>query len=118
MTSSLNTILHIMTLNCIIIDDEPLALDLLESYVANAKDMNDALINTFVTALENRLEDFAAEHGIKILSLDTDLYVDDEYCINIHKITVAIENCRLYDIEELSREISEELGIPVDVTEE
>ncbi len=85
---------------------------------SNAKDMNDALINTFVAALENRLENFAAEHGIRILSLDTDLYVDDEYCINIHKITVAIENCRLYDIEELSREISEELGIPVDVTEE
>ncbi len=86
-----------------------------ESY---AKDMNDALINSFVTALENRLGNFAAERGIRILSLDTDLYVDDEYCINIHKITVTVENCRLYDIEELSREISEELGIPVDVTEE
>lgn len=89
--------------------------DIDESY---AEEMNNALIDTFVNALKNRLEDFAAERDIRIISLDTDLYIDEEWCINIHKITAVIENQELYDIEELSREISDELGIPVDVTEE
>lgn len=86
-----------------------------ESY---AEDMNDALIDTFVTAIENRVYEIASEQNLKISSLDADLSVGDDGCINIHNIAVVIENCGSYDITELSRKIRDELGIPVDVTEE
>ena len=86
-----------------------------ESY---AEDMNNVLIDTFVTALEKSVYEFASERNLKISSLDADLSVGDDGCINIHNITVVIENCRSYDNTELSRKISDELGIPVDVTEE
>ena len=84
----------------------------------DAKEMNNALVDTFVTVLKNRIEEFASERDIRVSSLDADLYVDEENCINIHKITVTIEKYENVNLEELSREISDELGVPVDVTKE
>ena len=81
-------------------------------------DVNNALVDTFVTVLKNRIEEFASERDVGVSSLDADLYVDEENCINIHKITVIIEKYENVDLEELSREISDELGVPVDVTKE
>ena len=83
-----------------------------------SEDMNSALINTFRTALDYSLNEIAAELKIEIASVDTDVSVDDEQCIIIHEITITVTGSELYDMEELSRIISEKLGLPVDVSEE
>lgn len=80
--------------------------------------MNSALINTFRTALDYSLNEIAAELKIEIASVDTDISVDDEQCIIIHEITITVTGSELYNMEELSRIISEKLGLPVDVSEE
>ena len=83
-----------------------------------SEDMNSALINTFRTALDYSLNEIAAELKIEIVSVDTDISVDDEQCIIIHEITITVTGSELYNMEELSRIISEKLGLPVDVSEE
>ncbi len=83
-----------------------------------SEDMNSALINTFRTALDYSLNEIAAELKIEIASVDTDISVDDEQCIIIHEITITVTGSELYNMEELSRIISEKLGLPVDVSEE
>ncbi len=83
-----------------------------------AENMNGALVNTFRTALENQLEEIATELDFEIRSVDADVSVDDEQCINIHSVSVYTSESELYDAEELSKKISDKLGLPVDVTEE
>ena len=84
----------------------------------NAEDMNSALVGTFRTALEFSLNEIADDLNFKIISVGTDVSVDDEQCINIHNIVIAIDNSGSYKTEELSQIISERLGLPVDVSEE
>lgn len=83
-----------------------------------SEDMNSALINTFRTALDYSLNEIAAELKIEIASVDTDVSIDNEQCIIIHEITITVTGSELYNMEELSRIISEKLGLPVDVSEE
>ncbi len=82
------------------------------------EDMNDALINTFRISLGHKLNEIAAELNFEILTVDSDISVDDERCINIQNIAIIIGRSELYNTEELSRMISKKLGLPVEVSEE
>lgn len=82
------------------------------------EEMNNAVVDTFKKAIENCLKEIASELNYEIVSVNADISVDDEQCINIHKIRVVINNTGMSDISVLSEKTSGMLGVPVEMSEE
>lgn len=82
------------------------------------REMQDYMIDLMKETVDSEIKKTADELGAKIKSVVSDISVDGENCINIHKIDVVINKTDFLDKEELSDKISERLGVPVSVTAE
>ena len=81
-------------------------------------DMHNYIVEALKKTVDSEIKKTADEFGTEIKSVVSDISVDDNNCINIHKIIVVINRTDSLDIEELSDKISEKLGVPVSVTAE
>ena len=99
--------------------DEP--IDVFAEYDGNdinghyTGDMKERIINIFRETVETQVKETASELGAEVLSVNADISVDDEYCINIHKIDVYINRSQSADMAILSEKIGEKLGVTADV---
>ena len=82
------------------------------------QEMQGYMIDLMKQTVNYEIKEAAAELDAEIKSVVSDISVDDENCINIHKIDVIINKTDILDKEELSDKISERLGVPVSVTAE
>lgn len=82
------------------------------------QEMQDYMIDLMKETVNSEIKKTADELGAEIKSVVSDISVDGENCINIHKIDVIINKTDFLDKEELSDKISERLGVPVSVTAE
>lgn len=81
-----------------------------QSYDYNAEEK---IIGIYGDAISQRAAELASESGAEIVSVETDVSLDADGCIIIHKITVEVLNC---DSEkELCESLSESLGVRVNV---
>ncbi len=78
-------------------------------------DMQKRMISVFRETIETQIKEIASELDAEVLSVNADISVDDEYCINIHKIDVYINCDQSADTAILSEKIGEKLGVTADV---
>ena len=82
------------------------------------REMQEHMVELMKETVNSEITEAAKEIGAEIKSVHADISADDENCINIHKIDIIINKTDFDDKEELSKKISEKLGVPVNVTAE
>lgn len=76
-------------------------------------ELEQQLVDACKTALENQIIRAASQTGADVESVESELSVDEDGCIIIHKIVVKItENSAKYELEKL---LKQETGIQVTV---
>lgn len=88
------------------------------SDMSYAEDMQKQLIEVFESTVNSSVEEIASQLNADVVSVNAELFFDDENCINIHKITVTVRNCQQYEAEYLSEKISENLGVSAEIIAE
>lgn len=83
-----------------------------------SEDMQKQMLEIFESTIISSVKETASELNINVVSVNPDISVDENYCINIHKITVTISDCSLSSKEYLSEKISENLGVSAEVIAE
>lgn len=82
------------------------------------EDMKNRMLEIFESTINSDIKEIASELNINVVSVETDMTVDENCCINIHKIVVKISGCEASVKEYLSVKISENLGVPAEVIAE
>ena len=77
-----------MTINCLIIDDEPLAINVIKNYLQEIDNVN--IINTFNSAIEAL--NFLKEHEVDLIFLDINMPLLDglDFIKNLEKKPLII----------------------------
>ncbi len=86
-----------------------------DSYTA---EMQEKMIGFFNSEIDSNVKEIASELNINVVSVNSEITVDENHCINIHKIVVNISDCETSAKESLSVKISENLGVPAEVIAE
>lgn len=86
-----------------------------ESY---AEDMQEQMLDIFTSEVDSSVREIASELNINVVSVNTEMSVDENYCINIHKIAVTVSGCETSEKEYLSVKISENLGVYAEIIAE
>lgn len=71
------------------------------------------IVELYGEAVSQRVAELADEKGVQVISVETDVSLDENGCIIIHKIAVEVADCD--SEEELEKSLSESLGATVDV---
>lgn len=74
------------------------------------ENMKEYVVSVCRERVKSEIENVAKEIGTSVDSAEIEMYIDDEYCINIQNVTV-ITNCS--DSGKLQSLLSEKLGVPV-----
>lgn len=82
------------------------------------EDMSEYITETLKENITLRIKEIVSEFGADAVSVNTEMSVDENDCINIHKIEVKIKNGNFIDKTRLSETISRNLGVPADVIAE
>lgn len=77
---------------------------------SNEESMKEYMVSVCRERIKKEIENTAKEMEADIESAEIEMYIDDEYCINIQKVTVALYS---HDAEKFQSELSEKLGVPV-----
>lgn len=94
------------------------AFAVFENEMQNEDDMRDYLLEAYRTELEKRIVTAARERGTEIEEIFISAYIDADDCIIIQEITVAVASEHSAQSGELSRFLSERLGVNVTVNAE
>ena len=86
-----------------------------DSYV---EELNEKLADVCKETVEGEINKIAKEYGAKAVSVETEVSVDSDFCIIIHKINVIISKNDFSDTAFLAEKFSEKLLVPVDVNAE
>ncbi len=84
----------------------------------HTEDMREYMINTVEETVALQIKEIASDYGVNVVSVNTDVFFDEENCINIHKIEAVIKACESVCVSDLSKAISERLGVNADVIAE
>lgn len=83
-----------------------------------ADDMNGKITEILKENITLQIEKIVSEFGAVAVSVNAEISVDENSCINIHKIKVVINNGDFVAATRLSEAISQNLGVPADVIAE
>ncbi len=83
-----------------------------------SEDMQEQMLGIFESTIISSIKETASELNVNVVSINPEISVDENYCINIHKITVTISSCPSSLKEYLSVKISENLGVSAEVIAE
>ena len=87
------------------------------SFVQGEEDMNDYLTMVLETEVCNRLSECAERLNMKIDGVVIEAELDENRCIIIHNILIKIQDCEYESAQKAAGALSEELGMPVTLTE-
>lgn len=82
------------------------------------EEMQERITDIFKETVDAQIKETASELNTDVISVNADISVDKDLCINIHKIDVVVNKNQFSDTAYLSEKISERLGVPTDVTAE
>ncbi len=82
------------------------------------EDMHEYITETLKENITLRIKEIVSDFGADAVSVNAEMSVDENNCINIHKIEVIIKNGNFIDKTRLSEAISRNLGVPADVIAE
>ncbi len=74
------------------------------------ENMKEYMVSVCREQIKNEIENTAKEMGTNIESAEIEIYIDNEYCINIQTVTVVSNSP---DAGKIRSELSEKLGVPV-----
>ncbi len=74
------------------------------------ENMKEYMVSVCRERIKNEIENTAKEMGTNIESAEIEMYIDDEYRINIQSVTVTANS---HDAENIQSVLSEKLGVPV-----
>ncbi len=83
-----------------------------------SENMQKQMLEIFESTIVSNIKETAEELNVDVASINPEISVDENCCINIHKITVTVSNCNLSLKEYLSVKISENLGVSAEVIAE
>ena len=86
-----------------------------DSYIEN---LHENMLGIFESTVNSCVKESASQLNIDVISVNADIFFDENQCINIHKIEVVISNCQPSEKKKLSQKISEKLGAPVEIIAE
>lgn len=101
-----------MILDAFAVSDEA---DVENSYTENTREYMTKALKENITL---QIKEIVSGFGADTLSVNAEISVDEDDCINIHRIEVIIKNGNFVDKTELSETVSRNLGVPVDVIAE
>lgn len=85
--------------------------------VANEEEMSDYLAQALEAEIFRRISVCAEKMNIGIDDVVIEAEIDEEYCIIIHNILIKIQNHEYESAQKAADALSEELGMPVTLTE-
>lgn len=83
-----------------------------------SEDMQKQMLEIIESTIISNIKETASELNVNVVSVNPELSVDADHCINIHKITVKVSECNSSLKEYLSVKISENLGVSAEVIAE
>lgn len=72
--------------------------------------MKEYVVSVCKERIKEEIETAAEETGTNVESAEIEMYIDEEYCINIQTVTVTVSN---HEAESIQSVLSEKLGVPV-----
>lgn len=82
------------------------------------EDMQKQITGVFEREIISCIEEIVYGLNVNVISIKPEISVDENYCINIHKITVTVSGCDSSLKKDLSEKISEKLGAPAEIIAE
>lgn len=90
----------------------------ISSDMSYTEDMREKMLEVFKSTVNSSVKEIASEIKAEVVSVNAELFFDDDNCINMQKIVVTVRNCQRYETEYLSGKISENLGVPAEIIAE
>lgn len=81
----------------------------------NTSELEDVMISACKAAIEKSIKDESEAFGVHPDSVETQLSVDGENCIIIHKIAIKLSDSSEKINSDLSVKLEEKLGVPVEI---